>query len=248
MSKEEKNIFILNTDLKDYVNIIENKLLEALLTKCAEKIGQQEENNGLIKIKLIKTYLLDKADAGYKEIENLVKTGNFDSFGSKYCFSLGTIKSESDYTSPYDIFHYEVIWDYNAFLEKLNVLSLLSGYNMEKDFAIYIDNFKKLPLKYQITILAKFIEIVNDAFSKYAHDIAVDTCKKEGHIFGEWKYKKYRKYIDTVIDHQYIPDFPIECEDWTRSCNRCGFVEKANSEPQELIEVRKTRRRKKPHE
>lgn len=245
----EKNniVFNLNASQQDNVNITENKLLEALLTKCTEEIVQQKENDGLIKIKLKSPYnRYYKTDFGYEEIEKLVETGNFDSFGSKYCFSLGTIKPRRrvGYTDPEACSYYEVIWDYNTFLEKVNVLNPLSGHDMENDFVISINNFKKLPVKYQILILADFTKIVNDVLSKYTHDIAVDTCGNEGHVFGEWKYKKWTEYIETGIDHQNVT-IPIEKENWKRTCSRCGLVEKVESEPQELIDARKEKNRTK---
>lgn len=64
-------------------------------------------------------------------------------------------------------------------------------------------------------------------------------CEHEGHIFGKWKNIKWTEFVDTVIDHQYIDDYPIEHEEWFRTCTRCGFVERVEYEPEELFDERK---------
>ena len=69
-------------------------------------------------------------------------------------------------------------------------------------------------------------------------------CQQEGHTFSKWKHNKWPEYIDTVIDHQHVHNYPIEHENWERTCSRCGFVEEVEHEPQELIDERKEKNKK----
>ncbi len=70
------------------------------------------------------------------------------------------------------------------------------------------------------------------------------VCHQEGHIFGKWEHNICTTYIDTVIDHQRVHNFPVEHENWKRTCSRCGFVDVVDHEPQELIDTRKEKNKK----
>ena len=113
----------------------------------------------------------------------------------------------------------------------------------ENSFTKAIKDFKQLPISYQISILNSFVQNVETEKKNNEHDIAVNTCSCKGHIFGKWKHNKWRDYIDTVIDHEHL-NYPIDKENWERKCSRCGFVEKVECEPQELIDVRKEKNKK----
>ncbi len=71
-----------------------------------------------------------------------------------------------------------------------------------------------------------------------------DYCLVHGHNFGEWKYSEWTEYIDTVIDHELVHDFPIKHSDWKRKCSKCGFVEMVHQEPDELYKARMIKEKK----
>lgn len=94
-------------------------------------------------------------------------------------------------------------------------------------------------------------KVINEVFGIVIKYIGIQEqedkekiCKQEGHTFSKWKHNKWTKFIDTIIDHQHVYDFPIECQNWERTCNRCGFVDKVALEPQELIDERKAKNKK----
>ena len=58
-------------------------------------------------------------------------------------------------------------------------------------------------------------------------------CSQEGHI-GEWKEDHYT--ISGWIDRQYVENIPLIR--WVRICERCGEVEVAEREPDEVRKLR----------
>lgn len=68
-------------------------------------------------------------------------------------------------------------------------------------------------------------------------------CKEEGHIFGNWKRRTWTtKEVYWDAGPQGYVD--VEHEAWERTCSRCGFIEKIDYEPQELIDERKEKNKK----
>jgi hypothetical protein len=105
------------------------------------------------------------------------------------------------------------------------------------NFTKAIKDFKQLPINYQIDILNSFAQCVEDSKKKNEHDIAVNTCSTEGHVFSKWKKIKYstkEEYWDAG-PRGYVD---VEHVEWKRTCTRCGFEERIDYEPQELIEER----------
>ena len=64
------------------------------------------------------------------------------------------------------------------------------------------------------------------------------VCTRDGHDFSEWQYHEWTSYERVCIDHQIVDNYPIEHEEWTRKCQRCGFVQKVTTEPEEVREAR----------
>lgn len=94
----------------------QNKLLEILLTKFKEQLELRKQNGeGVLKVRFNSKFYQDP-ELGYNEIDELVKSNNFDSFASEYCIYIGDIEHRCNehYTA-----YYEIIWDYKAYYEKL---------------------------------------------------------------------------------------------------------------------------------
>lgn len=69
------------------------------------------------------------------------------------------------------------------------------------------------------------------------------TCQREGHTFGKWKKRTWTtKEVYWDAGPQGYVD--VDHEVWERTCSRCGFVEKIDYEPQELIDERKEKNKK----
>lgn len=100
-------------------------------------------------------------------------------------------------------------------------------------------DFNQLPLKYQRAILDILKAKVKEYQEVVAQEEAEKICTSEGHQFSKWKKGVDVQYEDTYIDHQFIPNYRTETTVWERTCSRCGFVERVEHEPQELIDTRR---------
>ena len=107
-----------------------------------------------------------------------------------------------------------------------------------------LDRFEKLSPERKERALSKSIKLIEAEIESQIQENKENECKQCGHNFGKWNYRKYTKYIDTVIDHQYVSNFPIETEEWKRTCGRCGFIETAFNEPEEAREERLDKEKK----
>ncbi|MBR2828475.1 MAG: hypothetical protein IKE70_04520 [Bacilli bacterium] len=253
--KYEDQVFNLSADAYTRVELSNNtendeilkkqsKLLKILLKRFQEELKTKGNvSQGILKVKFNNPFWQD-SELGYREIEELVKSNNFDSFASQYCFYLGDVEYRCDdwYTA-----YYEIIWDYKTYFEQLSMqqIDIPEKSNQKgNSFSKAIKDFKQLPINYQISILNSFVQNVEMGKRNNEHDIAVNTCSTEGHMFSKWKHNKWTEYIDTVIDHQHVHNYPIEHENWKRTCSKCGFIEEVEHEPQELIDERKEKNKK----
>lgn len=109
--------------------------------------------------------------------------------------------------------------------------------NVLEKFENLSQNNKEKALNEVFGVVAKYLGIQEQEDKE-------KICHQEGHIFDEWKHKELTTYVDTVIDHQHVHDFPVKHDNWERICSRCGFVDKVDHEPQELIDTRKEKNRK----
>ncbi len=252
--KYEEQVFNLSADAYQKVEVSNNteteeilnkqsKLLKILLKRFKEEVKNKENNNqGILKVKFNSPFWKD-SDSGYHEIEELVKSNNFDSFASQYCFYLGDAEYRCD---EHHTAYYEIIWDYKTYFEQLSMqqIDITEQSNQESNaFVNAIKGFKQLPISYQINILKSFVQNVENEKRNNEHDIAVNTCSTEGHMFGEWKHKEWTSYIDAFIDHDHV-NLPVKKENWKRICSRCGFIEQTECEPQDLINARKAKNKK----
>lgn len=253
--KYEEQLFNLSADAYTKVDLFDktendeiikkqSKLLKILLKRFQEELKNKgNASKGILKVKFNSPFWQD-SELGYREIEELIESNNFDSFASQYCFYLGDV--EYRYNECYTAY-YEIIWDYKTYFEQLSMqqIDTLEKVNLKGNcVSKAIKDFKKLPINYQRRILDTFVQNVEMEKRNNEHDIAVNTCSNKGHIFGKWKHNKWIDYVDTVIDHEHIHNYPVEKENWERTCSRCGFTMKVECEPQELIDARKEKNKK----
>ena len=66
-------------------------------------------------------------------------------------------------------------------------------------------------------------------------------CDIEGHVFSKWNHHAWTTHEQVIIDHQYIDNYPVSHELWSRTCRRCGYQEKTEQEPSVLVSSRKRR-------
>lgn len=108
------------------------------------------------------------------------------------------------------------------------------------------------------TILYKFEELSQDNQNKATNEVLKiiakylniqerenneNICKEQGHLFNEWKERCWTtKEVYWDAGPQGYID--VEHKEWHRACERCGFVDKVDLEPQELINAREEKNRK----
>lgn len=229
----------------DYIDTnLQDKLLKILLKRFSEELEKNpNQNNGIIKV-MFKSPFWQDSEEGYNLIKELVESQKFDTFASQYCFYLGDVETRCDeyYTS-----YFEIIWDYKSYFESLsmNVIeSEIGETNSNRNELISaLKNFKGLPLKYQLLILKSFLEKVSECEKDFSHEEAVKICNSEGHQFSKWKKTTHVSYEDAWIDHQLIPNYKIENVVWERTCERCGYIDSVEQEPQEVIDEKKQKRK-----
>ena len=113
-----------------------------------------------------------------------------------------------------------------------------------KEFADIFERYESLSQDNRKKVINEVFEIVVKYLGIQEQEDKEKICQQEGHTFSKWKHNKWTEYIDTVIDHQHVQNYPIEHKNWKRTCSRCGLVEAVEHEPQELIDERKEKNRK----
>ncbi len=220
----------------------QSQLLKILLKRFQAELKSKKLNNsGILKVKFQNSFS-QESDLGYNEIDELVKSNNFDAFASQYCFYLKDVEYNCDESLPA---YYEIIWDYKTYFEQLSMqqINITNQSNISNnEFIKAINDFQQLPIKYQIDILKSFVQSVEKGKNSNEHDIAVNTCLKEGHLFDEWKTRSWptKEVYWDAGPQEYIDIHKT----WWRTCMRCGYKDVFNHEPQELIDARKAKYRK----
>ncbi len=113
-----------------------------------------------------------------------------------------------------------------------------------KNIENVLEKFENLSQDNKSKVINEVFEIVIKYLGIQGQENREKVCQQEGHIFGKWKRNQWTTYIDTVIDHQHVQNFPVEHENWERTCSRCGFADVVTHEPQELIDARKEKNKK----
>lgn len=144
MSYDAYNKTELTKSKDDAIKNKQDKVLKLLLGKFEEQLkSKQKLEEGILKIKFKSIFYSDFND-GYREIDELVKSNNFDDFAREYCMYLGDVEHRCD---EYNDAYYEVIWDYKTYFEQLkenrnNVLlpyPVGSYVTTEEDGILHID-------------------------------------------------------------------------------------------------------------
>lgn len=95
-----------------------------------------------------------------------------------------------------------------------------------------IERYNKLSKDQKEKVLKKIINIIKKYEDINIQKELEEQCNLNGHDFTEWDYKseiKSRTDVGERIPYNY------KSETWTRTCNRCGFIDKKNRKPYELF-------------
>lgn len=224
---------------------LERELLAVLLKIVRESLNDGTiKQNGLLKIKFCSTM----AD-GYSQIEELIKLGRFDSFANQYCLYLGNIeKSEDENLDSY----YEIVWDYRTYFEILSMYEIEKGIDVKEgntynqsEMLKAISLFRNLPIKYQLSVIKSFVSKVKRESALEKREAVEAECVSKGHDYSEWKkitYSSVERNPYLGLRDYIVPEgkeyISVEHTKWERTCDRCGYVETVEQEPQELIDER----------
>ena len=126
---------------------------------------------------------------------------------------------------------------------------ILLSTNQNKELQSTIEKFEKLSQENKEKVVTELFRIISMHSDTQKHDASVQTCREEGHSFSKWVEKRLTKTVtigDSGIESLFtgIGTREVKYKEWHRTCERCGFVEVTDSEPQELIDARKEKNRK----
>lgn len=112
-----------------------------------------------------------------------------------------------------------------------------------KKFADVFERYEKLSQSNRKKVINEVFGIIAKYLDIQEQEDKEKICQQEGHTFGKWKRRTWTtKEVYWDAGPQGYVD--VEHEKWERTCSRCGFVEKFDYEPQELIDERKEKNKK----
>lgn len=112
-----------------------------------------------------------------------------------------------------------------------------------KKFADVFERYEKLSQSNRKKVINEVFGIIAKYLGIQEQEDKEKICQQEGHTFGKWKRRTWTtKEVYWDAGPQGYVD--VEHEKWERTCSRCGFVEKVDYEPQELIDERKEKNKK----
>ena len=112
-----------------------------------------------------------------------------------------------------------------------------------KKFADIFERYESLSQDNRKKVINEVFKIVVKYLGIQEQEDKEKIYQQEGHTFGKWKKRTWTtKEVYWDAGPQGYVD--VEHEVWERTCSRCGFVEKVDYEPQELIDERKEKNKK----
>lgn len=111
--------------------------------------------------------------------------------------------------------------------------------------------FQSLSPERQSKVIESIVSSIQHYYEIQEHEQKEGICKREGHLFDEWRKVEYKnsRHIDSKDNSYYDRNGYLRSytthtyEDydeiyWIRTCKRCGYSEKSLQEPKEVIEKR----------
>ena len=108
-----------------------------------------------------------------------------------------------------------------------------------------LHNFEMLSDDNKNKAISEIFEIIKKYIDAQDKEEAIKTCGMNGHKFGNWVHNRWSTFEELVVGGQYIDDYVASHDNWERKCSLCGFIEKVDSKPQELIGAKKIRIKRK---
>ena len=209
----------------------QRECMNILISRFNQELVNGNCHDGLMRAK-IQGGFFHKPEPGYKEIEELRKEGNFDSFAREYCMYVGEIQPLED---NWHIPSIEIIWDYKTYLRQINMTWIrdmkASGI---KDFEKPLEALRTMSPEHQANAIEAFNGFVEREQEVWHKELLDRICAKEGHHFEDWKLFPRRDADGETL-------IPV----WERKCSICGYKEKRFEEPKEYASQREEHFRQK---
>ncbi len=111
-----------------------------------------------------------------------------------------------------------------------------------------LKKFEGLSDEHKDDVLSSLAEVIEIYAQEEYQQSLEDLCQKNGHLFGKWEYRKWieRGSCDDPRFRQEHPtgEYVVDRQEWSRTCRRCGFIEKTEYEPEEVMRARITKENK----
>ena len=195
-----------NNSINEEVKEKQNKLLKLLLTKFREQLNSKKSDDGILKIKFESRFWSDFND-GYREIEELVKSNNFDSFARDYCMYIGDIEHRCD---EWNTAYYEIIWDYKTYFEQLRE-------SKEGKETIRAINYSRKHAKRNAK--RELCKQNGHDWSSWKEIVGTKTMTDGPHEPAE------------ICEEVY---YQIQVPKWQRKCKNCGCTSTVETKPEEV--------------
>ena len=122
--------------------------------------------------------------------------------------------------------------DLNEAFLNAQAFGLLTMIHDADTYIKYVINLSEKDAKY---LMSQFSENEIYAMISLVHQLNSETvCQKNGHDFSKWKHNEWT-VIDQLVVGKCVYGNNRCCENWERTCKRCGFVEKVDKNPKELV-------------
>ena len=111
-----------------------------------------------------------------------------------------------------------------------------------KKITTVLEKFENLSQDNQRKVIGTIHQIISKSLNQQNKEQAERTCVEEGHMFSSWEERRWTTK-EVYWDQGPQGYVDVEHKRWYRSCERCGFEELTEHEPQELIQAREEKKR-----
>ena len=193
-----------NNNTNEEVKRKQDIVLKILLTKFKEQLKLTKDiDKVILKVKFESKFWSDFND-GYREINELVNSENFDYFAGEYCMYIGDVNYTCD---EYQNAYYEIIWDYKTYFEQLRTNHVVKKVVDEKR-------------KQEIQAKKEFCKINGHNFGEWKEN-RWTTLEEHG-----------PSGIEALFTG--VGTMEVEHIKWSRRCKNCGSVQTTSKKPKEI--------------
>ncbi len=138
-----------------------------------------------------------------------------------------------------DILERKYYWESETKEEKDKIVEFLRKFLQGVSQRKNIDNYESLLTRFngltrenKDKAIASIIDTIKSYIRRDEHEANEKICEKEGHDFGKWDS---RSWTEKAVVWDAGPQGTVDATviEWFRTCKRCGYIEKSQTEPEE---------------